>query len=905
MPSEVRPTPTPTPEQTAPTAPEQTTPTAPNQTAPTTPDQTAPVAPGATPEQTTPTAPDQTTAPEPRVLVAEVLVSGVEGDLQEEVYRAIRTQPGRTTTRSQLQEDINAIFATGYFSNVQAVPEDTPLGVRVTFVVQLNPVLRSVQIEGKKVLPDQVIQDAFSEQYGSVLNLVRLQEGIKKVNKWYQDNGYVLAQVVNAPKVSPDGVVTLDVAEGIVENIQVRFVNKEGDDKDAKGNPIKGRTRPFIVTREFELKPGDVFNRAKVERDLQRVYGLGIFDDVKLSLNPGEDPRKVVVVANVVEKNTGSIAAGAGISSASGLFGTVSYQQQNIGGNNQKLGAEVQIGERELLFDLSFTDPWIGGDPYRTSYTVNLFRRQTISLIFDGGGNEVRLANGDRPRIVRTGGGISFTRPLNGNPYRRAEWAASLGLQYQHVQITDADGNDVRVDGLGNNLSFSGKGDDDLFSVQFGIVRDLRDDPLRPTRGSLLRLGTEQWLPLGSGSILGNRIRAGYSYYLPTQFIKFTKGCRGKNPSGADCPQTIAFNIQAGTVIGDLPPYEAFALGEATPYGATMKVIWLPLVATFRVRSNIDSRSSQSFRELYSLMPPPTLALKETSPATQVVFEISRAGFGYGVGVGFSPHWVQFGSIMVSTIRATAASTLVLRAILMEVEVRQEVTSHQKTESKGHVVEAVSKPYQHTLQKAFIRSGIGLHTGLPVQVKVMPAQSGKGRYFVRVDLPDAPEIPASPKAVSKTALSTELAQGEASVRTVEHLLAALAGMGVDNARIELDGPEIPLLDGSAKEWVEAIAQVGTAVQPEPRPIYCLQEPVWVRDGDAFVAALRHRKFVLPTELILTCPQLGINGTAGRQLRPRLMPAKNRVMTSRPLLRKLLPHAPLGYYTRSTTCAKRD
>ncbi|UBF27385.1 BamA/TamA family outer membrane protein [Kovacikia minuta CCNUW1] len=544
--------PTPTPEPAAPTAPG----TAPEgQPAPTAP-------PGATPEgQPAPTTPDQTTAPEPRVLVAEVLVSGVEGTYQEEVYRAIRTQPGRTTTRSQLQEDINAIFATGYFSNVQAVPEDTPLGVRVTFVVQLNPVLKSVQIEGKKVLPDQVVQDAFSDQYGNVLNLVQLQDGIKKVNKWYQDNGYVLAQVVDAPKVSPDGVVTLEVAEGVVENIQVRFVNKEGDDKDAKGNPIRGKTRPFIVTREFELKPGDVFNRATVERDLQRVYGLGIFDDVKLSLNPGEDPRKVVVVANVVEKNTGSIAAGAGISSASGLFGTVSYQQQNIGGNNQKLGAEVQIGERELLFDLSFTDPWIGGDPFRTSYTVNLFRRQTISLIFDGGPDEVRLANGDRPRVVRTGGGISFSRPLNGNPYRRSEWAASVGLQYQHVQLTDADGNDVRVDELGNNLSFSGEGDDDLFSLQFGVVRDQRDDPLRPTRGSLLRIGTEQWLPLGSGSILGNRLRAGYSYYIPAQFIQFTPGCRKKNPTGADCPQTIAFNLQGGTVLGDLPPYEAFALG--------------------------------------------------------------------------------------------------------------------------------------------------------------------------------------------------------------------------------------------------------------------------------------------------------------------------------------------------------
>ncbi|MGA7935819.1 MAG: BamA/TamA family outer membrane protein [Kovacikia sp.] len=556
IPPEVKPTPAPTPEQTTPAPPTS------GESAPTAPEQSAPPVPGSPGESPlTPATPDQTTAPEPRVLVAEVLVSGVEGNFQEEVYRAIKTQPGRTTTRSQLQEDINAIFATGYFSNVQAVPEDTPLGVRVTFVVQLNPVLKSVQIEGKKVLPDKVVQDAFSDQYGNVLNLVQLQEGIKKVNKWYQDNGYVLAQVVDAPKVSPDGVVTLDVAEGIVENIQVRFVNKEGDDKDAKGNPIRGRTRPFIVTREFELKPGDVFNRALVERDLQRVYSLGIFDDVKLSLNPGEDPRKVVVVANVVEKNTGSIAAGAGISSASGLFGTVSYQQQNIGGNNQKLGAEVQIGEREILFDLSFTDPWIGGDPFRTSYTVNLFRRQTISLIFDGGPNEVRLANDDRPRIVRTGGGISFSRPLNGNPYRRSEWAASVGLQYQHVQVTDADGNDVKVDQLGNNLSFSGKGNDDLFSLQFGIVRDLRNDPLRPTQGSLLRLGTEQWLPFGSGSILGNRLRAGYSYYIPIQFIRFTKGCRGKNPSGADCPQTLAFNLQGGTVIGDLPPYEAFALG--------------------------------------------------------------------------------------------------------------------------------------------------------------------------------------------------------------------------------------------------------------------------------------------------------------------------------------------------------
>lgn len=490
-------------------------------------------------------------ASEPQGLVAEVFVSGVEGELQDEVYRAISTQPGRSTTRSQLQQDINAVFATGFFRNVRAVPEDTPLGVRVTFFVEPNPVLRSVQVTGQQVLPQAVIDEAFSAQYGQILNLRRFEEGVQQINKWYQDNGYVLGQVTDAPQVSEDGTVTLAVAEGTVESVDVRFLNKEGETTDAKGEPIRGNTREFIITREVELKPGDVFNRTKAERDLRRVFNLGIFEDVRLSLEPGQqDPRKARVIVNVIEKSTGSLGAGAGISSASGLFGTVSYQQQNLGGNNQRLGTELQIGERSLLFDVSFTDPWIAGDPYRTSYTVNGFRRRSLSVIFDGGKREVTLPNGDRPRILRTGGGISFTRPLSRNPYVPAEWTASVGLQYQHIQIRDRKGRTSPRDEEGNRLAFSNSGEDDLLTLQAGISRDLRDDNLRPTRGSLLRFGMEQSVPIGG--IFFNRIRGSYSYYLPVRYTNFAEG-----------PQTLAFNVQAGTILGDLPPYEAFALGGA------------------------------------------------------------------------------------------------------------------------------------------------------------------------------------------------------------------------------------------------------------------------------------------------------------------------------------------------------
>lgn len=146
---------------------------------------------------------------------------------------------------------------------------------------------------------------------------------------------------------------------------------------------------------------------------------------------------------------------------------------------------------------------------------------------------------------------------------------------------------------------------------------------------------------------------------------------------------------------------------------------------------------------------------------------------------------------------------------------------------------------QHTLETAFERSGIGLHTGASTRVRVLPADAGRGRYFVRVDLAslEGLEIPARVEAVSQTMLSTELEQGPASVRTVEHLLAALAGLGVDNARIEVDGPEMPLLDGSAQGWVEAILQAGLVSQSAPRPVRQLDQPLSVYQDDAFVVAL--------------------------------------------------------------------
>jgi outer membrane protein insertion porin family len=510
---------------------------------------------------TTPTSPPTTDAEEPqeepRVLVAEVVVSGVEGELEDIVYNVLGTQPGRTTTRSRLQEDINAIYATGFFSNVTVTPEDTQYGVRITYTVVANPIFERVVIEtlpeeteSSSVVPPEVVEEIFAEQYGSILNLRDLQEGITKLNQWYTDNGYDLAQVVGTPKLAEDGTVTLIIAEGQLETIRVRYFNKDDEE-------VKGKTREFIVTREVQLKPGDIFNRKTAQQDLQRVFGLGIFEDVRLSFSPADNPSEVIMNVDVVETNTGSLGAGAGISSNSGLFGTVSYQERNLGGNNQNLGAEIQVGERELLFDVSFQDPWIAGDPYRTSYSTNFFRRRSISLVYDGTDTTtIRTEDGnDTPRVVRTGAGIIFTRPLAPDVFSPADWVLSAGVQYQHIELQNADGDLAPRSSqqfFNQKLAYNNSGVDDVLVFKLSASQDNRDNGLRPTDGSLLLLGMDQTAPLSGNGIIYNRIRASYSYYIPIKFINFdfTEG-----------PQALAFNFQSGTVLGDLPPYEAFVIG--------------------------------------------------------------------------------------------------------------------------------------------------------------------------------------------------------------------------------------------------------------------------------------------------------------------------------------------------------
>lgn len=168
--------------------------------------------------------------------------------------------------------------------------------------------------------------------------------------------------------------------------------------------------------------------------------------------------------------------------------------------------------------------------------------------------------------------------------------------------------------------------------------------------------------------------------------------------------------------------------------------------------------------------------------------------------------------------------------------------SQHESPGGGSTQMADSSFNQRTLKEAISCEGIGLHSGAPVRLTLVPAPVNHGIVFVRTDLEHPLEIPALAPYVVDTALATTLGRNGVRVATVEHLLAALAGLGIDNLRIEINGPEVPIMDGSAAPFAYLVHTAGIRVQSEPKSFIVIKKPVVVTDGDKEAALLPSTRF---------------------------------------------------------------
>ena len=474
------------------------------------------------------------------VTATQVQIVGATPELEATIRQQIATQAGRETSQSQLKQDVATILGTGFFASASFSSQPNPQGVSVTFQVQ-PAIVRSFRLTNAQALTPALVNQFFGDQIGQPVSPSNLAVGVRRTNEWYAQNGYNLARVLTV-QPTREGVVTIDVAEGVVGDVRIRFVNREGNTIDENGNPIRYRTQEGFIRRQILLQPGQVLQQQTVQGDVNRLSKLGIFEGVTVTLEG--DARRADVIYNVVEAKSRGFNFGGGYNDDLGLFGTINFQDTNFGGLAQRLSASAQVGTRDVQFDGRFLSPYRSTDPNTLGYGVNFFRRQGGSRVFD---EDIKLANGDRVRERRTGGGANVEYPIS------PDFLGSVGINYTRTSLRDRQGDIATQDGRGNPLSFSGEGIDDLLTLSFNAVQDSRDNTTNPSKGTLINLGTAQSLPVGYGRILSNRLSATYAQFIPVDWIQ----------AGSDnqFPQTIALNLQLGTVVGDLPPYDAYTLG--------------------------------------------------------------------------------------------------------------------------------------------------------------------------------------------------------------------------------------------------------------------------------------------------------------------------------------------------------
>lgn len=156
---------------------------------------------------------------------------------------------------------------------------------------------------------------------------------------------------------------------------------------------------------------------------------------------------------------------------------------------------------------------------------------------------------------------------------------------------------------------------------------------------------------------------------------------------------------------------------------------------------------------------------------------------------------------------------------------------------------------QRTIAKRVSVTGVGIHSGRRATIALCPAPAGHGVRFERTDLRGRPVVRASTDAVGATDNNTTIGKGEEAVHTVEHLLAALYGLGIDNLHVEIDGPEVPIMDGSSTSFVFLLREAGVSLLGVPKSILVVLDPVRVEDGDRWALIEPSDRLVIDSTIV--------------------------------------------------------
>lgn len=465
-------------------------------------------------------------------LATKVSLVGDTKAPKEEVLDLLKLKAGAKITAEGFDGDLRSLYESGWFYEINPTFVAVPEGTQINYNVIDNPVFEQLDVEGNTKIATDKIRSIMDLKQGDILNTKKVNEGARKVESEYSQQGYILAKVGDI-RMLPDGHLAMAINEGIVEGFKI------------KGNT---KTKDYVVVREMRLKKGEPFNAKAARRSMQKIYNLGYFEDVNIKLNPGQTPGGVEVEITVVEMSTGTFGIGAGYSDADGFLGMVNIGDKNFRGTGDKIDLRWEFGgsgSNNKNYEFSYTKPWI--DKKGTTAGLTIYNMTNEYVDYNRDGDEI--ARYDKKRV---GQELTFSRVTDDDNITNYMTLKNRDDKYEGPEsgyatqyyegIGDGKKNTTKNYGPAVAAERQAANFGTSRSITIGRVLDSRDNIYDPRDGKRTNYSIE--VASFGGDFNYQKYSADYRYYYRV---------------GAD--NVWAWNIAAGYANGDMPLAQRYSVG--------------------------------------------------------------------------------------------------------------------------------------------------------------------------------------------------------------------------------------------------------------------------------------------------------------------------------------------------------
>ena len=462
--------------------------------------------------------------------ISGITVKGLSHLNEDNVLYEISSVNGSIFNAEKLQQDLQKIYSTGYFTDVMHVEpiansDDT---VSLEFYVQENPVVKDVEITGNTIFTENELQMFTKSMVGLPQNIYSINSSIEKIQKQYEDEGYILARVTSVDD-SPDGILKLGISEGKIDKIIF------------EGNI---RTKDFIIERNIMTKPGTIYNEEMLKKDLSKIYATQIFEEANRKIEPSPDYEGEYIVTIVVkEASSNSISIGGGVDSGLGVFGALRVMDKNFLGRGQQLSLSGMIGSGIIFNDASMKE--------HMNYQVELNFVEPYFLNADNSlASKVylrELGSYQIPLAIERRFGASTV--LKHKVKNNDNITTNLGLGFENIHLREGDYNRIAQQYALSGINFANREKQlrggDFINITPGIQYTNVDKEFMPRDGITASASFMESLAVDDMRNTSGRFVGKITKYIPvfekSTLMFTTKG--GIKVHGDRMPEVMAFTL--------------------------------------------------------------------------------------------------------------------------------------------------------------------------------------------------------------------------------------------------------------------------------------------------------------------------------------------------------------------------